>query len=140
MEHMAYILIIDDDPDIANASANVLRSEGHEIETQLVPEDAMKSIEKRRPDLIILDVMFPGDASGGFELARWLSRKFKESKQSPVPVVMVSAINQKVPFGFSNSDIDDAWLPVSEFMEKPIDFEILKSKVKFLLTNLPKGR
>jgi DNA-binding response OmpR family regulator len=138
---MAYILIIDDDPDIANASAKVLQSEGHEVEMVLVPEDAEQSIEKRRPDLIVLDVMFPGNASGGFEFARWLANKSKEAKQPPIPVVMASAINQKVPFGFSNSDIDDAWLPVSEFMEKPIDFEILKSKVRFLLANplVPRG-
>jgi DNA-binding response OmpR family regulator len=136
---MAYILIIDDDPDLANASAAVLRSEGHEIEMQLMPEDAMKSMEKRRPDLIVLDVMFPGNASGGFDLARWISRTFKENKIKPVPVLMVSAINQKAPFGFSNNDIDDAWLPVAEFMEKPVDFEVMKTKVRHLLGHAEKN-
>ncbi len=128
---MSYLLIIDDDPDIAGASAKVLAAEGYETEIKLDPEEAKKSIELRRPDLVLLDVMFPGNASGGFDLARWIAQKSINDKR--IPVLMLSAINQKIPIGFSNLDIDAEWMPVSEFLEKPVDFDSLKSKVKAIL-------
>jgi len=129
---MSYILVVDDDPDLANASAKVLAAEGYEIEIKLDLEEAKKSIELRNPDLVLLDVMFPGNASGGFDLARWISRKSASEKR--IPVLMLSAINQKIPIGFSNQDIDAEWMPVSEFLEKPVDFDLLKNKVKAVLS------
>ena len=46
---------------------------------------------------------------------------------------MLTAVNQQFPLGFSNKDIDPTWLPVSDFVEKPVDFEILKAKINDLL-------
>ncbi len=46
---------------------------------------------------------------------------------------MLTAVNQKFPLGFSNSDIDSTWLPVAEFLEKPIDFDVLKAKINKVL-------
>jgi two-component system OmpR family response regulator len=129
---MSYILVIDDDPDLANASATVLAADGYETAIQLDIEEAKKAIEARRPDLVLLDVMFPGNASGGFDLARWIAQKSVNGNR--IPVLMLSAINQKIPLGFSNQDIDAEWMPVSEFLEKPVDFDALKSKVKAILS------
>ena len=46
---------------------------------------------------------------------------------------MLTAINAKFPLGFSANDIDEYWLPVSEFLEKPVDFDALLKKVSALL-------
>jgi CheY-like chemotaxis protein len=129
---MAYILIVDDDEDFASTAATVLRKEGHEVETEMSPDDATANMEKRIPDLLVLDVMFPEDESGGFELARFMRRQSEKLKN--VPILMLTAINTKFPLGFSTKDIDDDWLPVADFLEKPVDFELLRHKVSILLS------
>ena len=117
-----------DDEDFAQAVATVLRSSGHEIELELDAGQAINRIERRRPDALILDVMFPENPSAGFEVAREIRRKF-----DPIPTLMLTAVNQEFPLGFSNKDIDPVWLPITEFMEKPVDFATLRNQIDQLL-------
>lgn len=128
---MAYILIVDDDEDFASTAAIVLQKEGHEIKVELSTDDAEKSMEDKTPDLVVLDVMFPEDDSAGFELARFM--RHKSDKLKNVPILMLTAINMKFPLGFGKKDIDEDWLPVADFLEKPVDFEVLRHKVSALL-------
>ncbi len=128
---MAYLMIVDDDEDFASAASTVLRNAGHEVQIELDTESAAKSMEKRQPDLVILDVMFPEDASAGFELARTM-RHYNE-KLKGIPILMLTAVNAKFPLGFGSRDIDDNWLPVSDFLEKPVDFDVLLTKTDALL-------
>ncbi len=130
---MAYVMIVDDDEDFAIAASTILRDAGHEVQIELDTESATKSMEKRPPELVILDVMFPEDTSAGFELARTM-RHYNE-KLKGIPVLMLTAVNAKFPLGFGSRDIDNNWLPVSDFLEKPVDFDILRSKVDALLLN-----
>ncbi len=128
---MAYVMIVDDDEDFAAAASTILQNAGHEVQIELDTESATKSMEKRPPELVILDVMFPEDASAGFELARTM-RHYNE-KLKDIPVLMLTAVNAKFPLGFGSRDIDDNWLPISEFLEKPVDFDVLRGKVDALL-------
>jgi hypothetical protein len=50
-----------------------------------------------------------------------------------VPVLMLTAINARFPLGFSRRDIDENWLPVSDFLEKPVDLDALCAKVSAML-------
>jgi len=120
---MAYLLIVDDDEDFANGAAIVLRKAGHEVEIILDTETALLSMENRIPDLLILDVMFPENSTAGFELARTMRND--NDKLETIPILMLTAVNTKFPMGFSSRDIDDSWLPVSDFVEKPVDFDVL---------------
>ena len=129
---MAYILIVDDDEDFASTTATVLRKEGYEVQVELDIESAVKSMESKPPDLAILDVMFPEDASAGFELAR--SMRHESGKLKDIPILMLTAINTKFPLGFGPKDINDRWMPVTEFLEKPVDFDVLREKVAKLLS------
>lgn len=128
---MAYILIVDDDEDFAQTTATVLRNEGHEVQIELDTDDAVQSMQKKTPDLAVLDVMFPEDASAGFELARFMRHESEQLKM--IPILMLTAINTRFPLGFGPKDIDDDWLPVTEFLEKPVDFDVLVNKVSKLL-------
>lgn len=128
---MADLLIIDDDEDFADAVASVLRDEGHQVSVHLSAEDALERVEEDRPDLVILDVMFPEDSSAGFGLAREM-RGCSEAVRN-TPVLMLTAINSRFPLGFSKRDIDEEWLPVTDFLEKPVDFNELNLRVDRLL-------
>jgi two-component system, OmpR family, response regulator RstA len=128
---VAYLLIVDDDEDFAGATAQALRAAGHEVDIEVDPKKALERMLERRPDLVLLDVMFPEDSSAGFELARTIRHHNEVTKD--IPVLMLTAINTKFPLGFNTSDIDQDWLPVSDFVEKPVDFDVLKGKVAALL-------
>lgn len=128
---MAYLLIVDDDQDFARATATVLRDAGHEVDMVLDIPSATERMQERKPDLIVLDVMFPESESAGFELARTIRHYTADLKD--VPVLMVTAVNARYPLGFSAQDIDDQWLPVSDFVEKPVDLDVLQNKVSALL-------
>jgi CheY-like chemotaxis protein len=130
---MAYLLIVDDDTTFAGAVSTVLESRGHETAVETDPEKAIERISARRPDAIVLDVMFPENDTAGFEVARAIHRAFGD-----LPVVMLTAVNQSFPLGFSNKDRDPTWLPVVEFMEKPVDLERLCRKVGEVLARSAK--
>jgi DNA-binding response OmpR family regulator len=51
---------------------------------------------------------------------------------------MLTAVNVKFPLGFGLDDVDDAWLPVNDFVEKPVDLKVLENRVTALLQ--PVGR
>lgn len=125
---MAYLLIVDDDPDFSAAVATVLAGAGHETAIADDPETALESLGRRLPDGVVLDVMFPENPIAGFELARTIRRTYKT-----LPILMLTAVNQQFPLGFSSRDIDPKWLPVSDFLEKPVDFRTLVDKVAALL-------
>ncbi len=125
---MAYLLIVDDDPEFASSVATVCEGDGHEVLTVYTPAQALAKVAERRPDGILLDVMFPEDPSAGFQLARDLRRQ-----HGNIPILMLTAVNQQFPLGFSNKDIDPDWLPVTDFVEKPVEFPLLREKVTQLL-------
>ena len=129
---MPYLLIVDDDPDFASSVATVCEALGHEVATVHTTREALERVAQRRPDGLLLDVMFPEDPTAGFELAREIRRR-----HGNLPILMLTAVNQQFPLGFSDKDIDPKWLPVTDFVEKPVDFELLRQKITRLLAGAP---
>ncbi len=121
------IFIVDDDSDIVDAISMVLTKNGFEVDSSLTASDALPKIKKSRPDLILLDVMFPEDQSKGFELSRMFHN---DPSVKNIPVIILSAINIKFKLGFSKKQIDDDWMPVKEFIEKPVEPEQLLQTIK----------
>jgi DNA-binding response OmpR family regulator len=134
---MGYLMIVDDDEDFAAAVAKVLRDAGHEVRCETEVSAAVRSMTEKRPDLVVLDVMFPEDGTAGFQLARDMHRRFEGL--SKVPILMLTAVNTRSPFGFSAKDIDEDWLPVTDFLEKPVDLDVLVERVTALLAISGKG-
>jgi len=91
----------------------------------------MEKMEARTPDLAILDVMFPEDASAGFALARSLRQRNDALRN--IPILMLTAVNEKFPLGFGAQNIDEEWLPVSDFLEKPVDLRLVSQRIEALL-------
>lgn len=129
---MKKIYIIDDDRSIVEAMSIVLKAHGYDVAFQYNEENVIDNLIAHKPDLVILDVIFPQNPSAGFDIAREI-RNSKET--SSIPIIMLSAINDKGVYSgtFSNSDRDDAWLPVDEFVEKPIQNNQLLQKIRSVL-------
>jgi CheY-like chemotaxis protein len=123
------VYVIDDDNDIVDVLTIVLEKDGHEIGFQNDEEDVVANVIEFGPDLIILDVIFPENDSAGFEIARNLKH---DSQTKEIPILMLSAVNQKGQYAgsFSNEDRDDTYLPVEQFIEKPINPKELSKVVK----------
>ncbi|MBM4017568.1 MAG: response regulator [Planctomycetes bacterium] len=134
---MAYVLIVDDDRDFADTAAAVLRQAGHDVSLVYDTEDALASMNRHRPDVLVLDVMFSEDISAGFALARAMRHHHEHLKG--VPILMLTAVNTRFPLGFGRQDIDDEWLPVTDFLEKPVDLKRLVQRVAELLPDQPKS-
>ena len=125
---MAYLLVVDDDADFAAALRTVLQSHGHQVVLETDADKTITRIQERRPDAVILDVMFPERDTAGFEVARSIRRTFGE-----LPVLLLTAVNQSFPLGFSDKDRDPIWLPVAAFLEKPVNFTHLCQKIEEIL-------
>ena len=74
----------------------------------------------------MLDVMFPGNPAGGFDIAR--ETRTRDELKS-LPIIMLTGVNQEMPVEFSGDDIDSDWMPVQEFMDKPVNMPILLQKI-----------
>jgi two-component system alkaline phosphatase synthesis response regulator PhoP len=124
------ILIIDDDPDITEAMTVVLANRGYEVLSARDGSEGMEQLKQARPDLIILDVMMR-TSQEGFELSR-------ELKQNPmyknIPIIMLTGVKQKTGLDFKAEAGDQAWLPVEEFLDKPVKPDVLLEKVEDLLS------
>ena len=129
---MKEIYIIDDDRNIVEAMSIVLKAHGYEVAAQYDEENVIDNLVAHKPDLVILDVIFPQNPSAGFNIARQIKNN---QATASIPIIMLSAINEKGVYAgtFSNKDRDDAWLPVVEFIEKPIKNDQLLQKVKAVL-------
>ena len=57
------VLLVEDEPDLNETISFNLDSEGNEVASVFNGKDALKAIEKKKPDLILLDLMLP-DMSG----------------------------------------------------------------------------
>jgi CheY-like chemotaxis protein len=129
---MANILLIDDDPDIVDSLTMILEGNGHQVSVKGDTDDIVEGVMKVNPDLIILDIMFPEDPQAGFTAARELE---KNEKVRDIPVLLLSAVNQRsnMSFGFSDADISDDFMPVEAFIEKPVEPAVLLAKIGELL-------
>ena len=128
---MKRIYIIDDDRNIVDSLSIVLKKEGFEVGAQNDELNVVGNLQKFKPDCVVLDVMFPENEGAGFEIARTIR---KEDSLASLPILMLSAVNEKGAYSgtFSNRDIDESWLPVSEFIEKPIKPKDLIEKLNRL--------
>jgi DNA-binding response OmpR family regulator len=126
------VYIIDDDRDIVDSMSIVLKKNDYEVKAQYDDEHVEENVKAFQPDVIILDVMFPEDSSAGFEIARKL--KGHKNLQS-IPILMLSAINERGIYvgRFSNKDIDNSFMPVNMFLEKPIKPTVLLERVRTLV-------
>jgi CheY-like chemotaxis protein len=122
-----YILVVDDDPDLVETVAMMLESKGCEVGKAYDGVEGEDSIQKRRPDLIILDVMMP--RKDGYQLCAEL--KADDATRS-IPIVLLTAVGEAVP-STSYTHADGMATEADEYIAKPIDTESMWNIVSSLL-------
>ncbi len=128
MSTREHILVVDDDRDILEAMRIILESGGYSVTTVAETQAALQELAQRRPDLIILDVMMRY-RDEGFQL----SYQIKNNPDwANIPILMATAVSQESGFKFS-PEADGDFLPVDDFLEKPIQPKLLLERVAVLL-------
>ena len=122
-----YILVVDDDPDLVETVAMMLESKGCEVGRAYDGVEGGESIRRRRPDLVILDVMMP--RKDGYQLCAEL--KDDESTRS-IPVVLLTAVGEAVPTT-SYTHADGMTTEADEYIAKPVDTETMWNIVNSLI-------
>ena len=120
---MAKILVVDDDSRTAEFVSSYLRAAGHDC---LIAHNGEKAIDAARSDgadLLILDVMLPGGASG-FEVCR---RIRSDSELYTLPILMLSAMGgeEEIAHGLAQG--------ADDYIAKPFDVHNLLLRVEALL-------
>src|ERR1700743_3813026 len=98
--------VVDDDPTVADVVGRYLIRDGHSVQSARDGYEALRLIEERPPDLVVLDLMLPG--IDGLEVCRRLRERW------PIPVVMLTAL------GDENDRLAGFEIGADEYVAKPL--------------------
>jgi len=121
---MAKILLVDDDPDFVDATRLILEKSGHSIVCARTGEEGWKKAQTENPDLFLLDVMME-TPDEGFQLAYKIRN---DKKLRAKPILLLTAVGKVTGFKFDRKK-DEDFLPIEEYIEKPVKPEILIEKI-----------
>lgn len=129
---MSKIMIIDDDRDIIESIRMILEANDYTVASKMDTANLLTDIKAEAPDLILLDIVFPEDAQAGFKAAREIAR---QDDLKHIPILILSAVNQlsNLGFSFNEDDISNDFMPVKGFIEKPVEPEVLLTKIQTLI-------
>jgi CheY-like chemotaxis protein len=119
------IMIIDDDIDLVETMRITLETDNYEVIDAQEGQKGLEILKKEKPDLLILDVMM-GTLDEGFHIAYQI-RNDEEIKD--IPILMITAVGAQTGFKF-DMQRDEDFLPVNEFIEKPVNPQVLLDTVK----------
>ena len=128
MSERKKILIIDDDKDYGEALRIVLESNGYAVDHLLNIDDGRKAVEKKIPNLIILDVMMDKHTDG-FDFCYTLKHD-EECKK--IPILILTAVTEKTGFKFS-PETDGEYLQADDYVAKPIPVAELLARINKLI-------
>ena len=126
------ILIVDDDPDLVEVMRLTLEAAGYAVFSAASGEEGLEKVKEVHPDLIVLDVMMDYTTEG-FQVSLQLRSPEPDSEYAPyrnIPILMLTALHSTTPLRFGP---DDDYLPVDDFVEKPLEPSALVEKVVQLL-------
>ena len=113
------ILLVDDSKTELHFLSDLLGKRGYTVRTAENGEEAMRRLGEETPDLILMDVVMPGQ--NGFQLTRAITR---DPRFVNVPVIMCTSKNQET---------DKVWgmrQGARDYIVKPVDPTELMSKIQ----------
>jgi twitching motility two-component system response regulator PilH len=115
------ILIVDDSPTDREFLSAVLSKNGFKVSTAESAEDAMVKVKQSRPDLVLMDIVLPGQ--NGFQATRALTR---DEATKNIPIILCTSKNQET---------DRVWglrQGARDYIVKPINQAELLAKISAL--------
>ncbi|MDX2273297.1 MAG: response regulator [Cyanobacteriota bacterium] len=119
---MSTVLVVEDSTTELEIISRCLQQAGMAVISAKSGEEAQTKLASQQPDLIVLDVILPGQS--GFELCRELRA---DSKTSGIPIIICST---------KGTDVDKMWgdmLGANAYLTKPIDQAELVAAVRRLI-------
>ena len=115
------ILVVDDDPQIRRVMKATLVGHGYEVITARTGEEALETLPREMPDLVLLDMNMPG--IGGLETCRTISAG------SDIPVIILSVRNsEKDKVAALDAGADD-------YVTKPFGIEELLARIRAAISS-----
>ena len=114
-----HLLLVDDDRRIRDLLSRFLCGEGYRVTTAMSAKDARAKLNGLHFDLLILDVMMPGET--GFDLARFIR------SSSSVPIVMLTARHE------AESRIEGLQIGADDYVAKPFEPRELSLRIGNIL-------
>ena len=124
MSSAPHILVIDDDETVCSSLRLLLERAGYGVETAYDPRSAIRKLNKKRPDLVILDMNFTIDTSGRQGLR---TLKDLQNIDSSIPVILITG------WGTLQLAVKGMKAGASDFLTKPWDNKVMLASVKTLL-------
>jgi len=113
------ILVVDDSKTELHHLSELLGRRGYSVRTAENGEEAMRRLAEDKPDLVLMDVVMPGQ--NGFQLTRTITR---DPRFADVPVIMCTSKNQET---------DKVWgmrQGARDYIVKPVNGDELVAKIK----------
>lgn len=116
------ILLIEDEEDIAALIKLHAEIVGYKMHVEVDGINGFRAIEREKPDLVILDIMLPGQS--GFDICRKM-KNFSELKSIPVVIISAKTDELDVILGLE--------LGADDYITKPFSPKVLFSRIKAVL-------
>jgi len=123
------ILVVDDDPDILDAVALILESQGYEVVTARDGIEGLANLKAEQPDLMILDLMMP--RMDGFAVCKELQDP-RWSKYRDIPILILTSVREEASRRRYELETGLA-LDVDDYVEKPMSPDVLLKRVSTLI-------
>ncbi len=119
---MSEILVVDDDREVAQSIELSLRRRGFRVTLAHSGVEALKTLRRYRPDIVILDILMPG--MSGLEVCRYLRT---DPNTSDLPIIFLTARGQE------QDRIEGLRAGADDYLGKPFNLEELILRVKAVL-------
>jgi DNA-binding response OmpR family regulator len=123
------ILVVDDDPDILDAVAMILESQGYQVVTARDGIEGLATLKAENPDLMILDLMMP--KMDGFAVCKELQDP-RWSKYKNIPILILTSVREEA--SRRRYELETGLeLDVDDYVEKPMSPDVLLERVSTLI-------
>jgi CheY-like chemotaxis protein len=124
---MAKVLVVDDDPDFVKVTTKVLETAGHSVISAPNGAKALQTMRQEHPDVVLLDIMM-SYILDGLDVSREMA---EDPELKDTPVIMVTSLT-----GVKGSGVfpTDEYVPVDEWLSKPVDPDTLLERINSALS------
>ncbi len=120
------VLVVEDEPDLLQSLAKVLREEGYAVDTAADGEEGLYKAETNPYDVLVLDVMLP-KLDGWKLLERIRAKETKEEAPRPAPVLMLTARDRTA------DRVRGLDTGADDYLVKPFDLPELLARIRALI-------